>query len=266
MVGIINNDNSNKHRSSSPSSSGRRRARVGLLFTFITIILLRICFLVQPYFLIMSNNKTNQYNKNSSNSKTINKNSITIIEYDIDNEVESNEIIDWTDSIFQKTGGWDDAPIVIESHKLLFFTVPKNACSTFKKLFRRMMGYKNWLIASAHDPETNGLKYLGQYPPDMQKEFMTSSDWTRAIFLRDPMERTLSAYMDKGLKTNPHHGNTFITGVYLKHKCCRLLKERNPICNLPPFTPHETNLTEYNFPFVTYCLSKTLRSKAAAIK
>jgi hypothetical protein len=173
----------------------------------------------------------------------------------IDNEVESNEIIDWTDSIFRKKGGWDDAPIVIESHKLLYFTVPKNACSTFKKLFRRMMGYKNWLIASPHNPETNGLKYLGQYPPDKQKEFMTSSDWTRAIFVRDPMERTLSAYMDKGLQTGPLDWKPSITGAHIKRRCCGLWKKRNPICNSSPFTPHETNLTEYNFPFESFVVS-----------
>ena len=179
----------------------------------------------------------------------------TAVVRNIDNEVESNKIVDWTDSIFQKTGGWDDAPIVIESHKLLFFTVPKNACTTFKKLFRRMMGYKNWLIASAHDPETNGLKYLGQYPPDKQNEFMISSDWTRAIFVRDPMERTLSAYLDKGLKSGPRHWKPSITGAHVKRHCCRLWGKRNPICNLSPFTPHETNLTEYNFPFESFVVS-----------
>ncbi|MGK3745646.1 MAG: hypothetical protein ACI90V_012507 [Bacillariaceae sp.] len=174
----------------------------------------------------------------------------------IDNEVESNEIIDldWSDKIFG-LGGWDNSPIVIESHKILFFTVPKNACSTFKQLFRRMMGYKNWLTGSPHNPETNGLKYLGHYPPDKQKEFMTSSDWTRAIFIRDPLERTLSAYMDKGLKTGPLAWQPSITGAHIKRHCCGIWEKGNPICKLSPFTPHETNLTKDNFPFESFVVS-----------
>ena len=84
--------------------------------------------------------------------------------------------IDWSDGIFQR-GGWDKDPIVIESHKLLFFTVPKNACTTFKTLFRRMMGYQDWLVKSPHDPAKNGLRYLGHYSRDQQQKMMTSPEW-----------------------------------------------------------------------------------------
>jgi len=165
--------------------------------------------------------------------------------------------IDWTDDIFVRKG-WDNDPIVIESHKLLFFTVPKNACTTFKRLFRRMLGYENWLKVSAHDPAKNGLKYLGKYSREQQEEFMTSPSWTRAIFVRDPLERTLSAYMDKALKTTYHYWKPPVNGAYIKRICCNMLPKSNKTsvsfdsCKAPPLWPYKTNLTIDNFPFETF--------------
>jgi hypothetical protein len=60
------------------------------------------------------------------------------------------------------------------------------------------------------NPELNGLKYLYHYNPEIASEMMTSPNWTRAIFIRDPKERFLSAYLDKVIG-NPN---------YLKDKCC----------------------------------------------
>jgi Sulfotransferase family len=115
--------------------------------------------------------------------------------------------------IYKRTT-WDSAPIVLEQSKLVFFTVPKVGCSVFKQLFRRMMGlqiaddpnlsqierYK--LHVDEHNPDLNGLKYLGDYPIQQAQKFLTDPDWTRAIFLRDPKERALSAYLDKGQLDN----------------------------------------------------------------
>jgi hypothetical protein len=124
-----------------------------------------------------------------------------------------------------------------------------------------MMGYKNWLTASPHNPETNGLRYLGHYPRDKQKEFMTSPEWTRAIFVRDPLERTLSSYTDKAL--NPGHPDwqPRVEGARLKHLCCRMnnnsetttttkrRKRINPACEGSPMSPYKNPITKINFPF-----------------
>ncbi|VEU41849.1 unnamed protein product [Pseudo-nitzschia multistriata] len=139
--------------------------------------------------------------------------------------------IDWSDKIFRRME-WDNDPVVIESHKLLFFTVPKNACSEFKVLFRRMMGFKDWKSAGSlsdktHSPDINGLRYLGSYPRTKQEEFMTSSDWTRAIFVRDPMERLLSAYIDKAIKVHKSYFGG-IPGGYIKNHCCGILHHETP--------------------------------------
>lgn len=124
------------------------------------------------------------------------------------------------DGIYQR-GTWDKAPIVLEEYKLLFFTVPKVGCTAFKQLFRRMMGHANWMDHQyytqpflPHNPDRNGLKYLSDYPPEKANEMLTSDEWTRAIFVRDPQERVLSGYLDKA---------GYSQGSYLRMQCCKRL-------------------------------------------
>jgi hypothetical protein len=120
-----------------------------------------------------------------------------------------------TDFIYQGQG-WDSAPIVVEKYKLVFFTIPKVACTVWKQLLRRMMGYKDWRLQNLtsmmpYNPKVNGLKYLYHYDLANATYFMTSPEYTRAMFVRDPKERFLSAYLDKAFRNN---------GWYLG-RCCR---------------------------------------------
>jgi len=111
---------------------------------------------------------------------------------------------------------WDSSPVVLEEYKLIFFTIPKVACTVWKQLFRRMMGNKNWTLP-AHNPKTNGLRYLHHYSLERATEFMTSPEYTRAIFVRDPKERFVSAFLDKVLNN----------GAFIQRKCC---DEREKSC------------------------------------
>lgn len=111
---------------------------------------------------------------------------------------------------------WDAAPIVIEKYKLLFFTVPKVGCTVWKQLFRRIMGYPDWKTQDyekfiPHNPDTNGLRYLYHYPLKEASEMMTSPEWTRAIMVRDPKQRFLSAFLDKAV-SNDH--------LHILKRCC----------------------------------------------
>lgn len=120
------------------------------------------------------------------------------------------------DYIYRYRGIWDASPIVLESHKLIFFSIPKAGCTTFKQLFRRMMGLPDWKSQDGtnmlpHDPFRNGLKYLYEYSPAEANEMMTSPHYTRAVFVRDPKLRFLSAFLDKALSNDGH---------YLRDKCC----------------------------------------------
>jgi hypothetical protein len=125
-------------------------------------------------------------------------------------------IVETTDFIYYRDPKqWDAAPVVVEEFKLVFFTVPKVACTTWKQLFRRIQGIPNWDVQDSqkrlpHDPDKNKLKYLWHYSVEDANRIMTSPDWTRAIFIRDPKERFLSAFLDKGV------GNS----AFIKGKCC----------------------------------------------
>lgn len=116
-----------------------------------------------------------------------------------------------TDFIYQP--GWGKAPIVVESHKLIFFTIPKVACSVWKQLFRRMEGYDDWKSGkiNVHNPKVNGLRYLNQYSLKNATRILNDPSYTKAVFVRDPKDRFLSAYLEKGLKENGHH---------VQVKCC----------------------------------------------
>ena len=110
--------------------------------------------------------------------------------------------VEASDKLMDPTRGWDNAPIVIPEHKLLFFTIPKVGCSTWKQLFRRVQGFENWQDTNGnliHNPKANGLSYLFHYNLSEATRMMTHPTWTRAMFVRDPKHRLLSAYMDKGL-------------------------------------------------------------------
>lgn len=131
--------------------------------------------------------------------------------------ITKGNILHRSDWIYSKSHGWDEAPIVIPEYNLLFFTVPKTGTTIFKQLFRRMMGFENWQLKDAnlvHFPDENGLKYLYDYPPTEANEMLTSPNWTRAIFVRDPKNRVLSAYLDKALHNR---------GEYVKHHCCYIM-------------------------------------------
>jgi Sulfotransferase family len=127
---------------------------------------------------------------------------------------DSTQLVQYGDFIYLKND-WDGAPVVLEEFKLIFFAAAKVACTTWKQLFRRMMGQPDWKLEEYKkllpwNPELNGLKYLYDYNPEKASEMMTSSNWTRAIFIRDPKERFLSAYLDKVVKNE----------YYLNQKCC----------------------------------------------
>lgn len=122
-------------------------------------------------------------------------------------------ILSPNDAVYRK-GSWDGSPVVLKDHKLLFFTTPKVGCSVWKQLFRRMQGLDDWRTqdeALPHNPLKNGLTYLHDFTPAQADRMLTDPAWTRAIFVRDPKERFLSAYLDKVVSDD---------GKYVRRHCC----------------------------------------------
>lgn len=123
-------------------------------------------------------------------------------------------LIQEDDIIYSST--WD-APIVVEKYKLLFFYAPKVACTGFKILFHRMNGINvsAWKFEQVHRPQRNGLRYLFDYSPSQANKMMQDPSWTRAVFVRNPHEKLVSAYLEKGVGTN---------FSFVRNVCCNELR------------------------------------------
>jgi len=129
-------------------------------------------------------------------------------------------VVELSDRIYRGTKNYkhkfDVSPIVVEEHKLVFFGTPKVACTTFKFLFRKMAGYEDWDVQETssllpHNPASNGLRYLWSYAPEEATRMMNDPTWTRAIFVRDPKTRFLSAFLDKAVSNY---------GSFFAQQCC----------------------------------------------
>ena len=102
----------------------------------------------------------------------------------------------------------ESSPVVIESHKLIFFSVPKVADTLWLMLLRRMMGFGDWqsLDVASYD----GLVRLSDYSTEQATEMMNSPEYTRAIFVRDPKDRFLSTFVDEVMSDD----------ASIKRSCC----------------------------------------------
>jgi len=166
----------------------------------------------------------NDDNKATPDSPAVGLNSrlySNLREPESDNNVNEQQLlVQEGDAIYQE-GEWDMAPVVLEKYKLVFFTQAKVGCTVWKQLFRRMAGYQNWKAENTRNllpwnPRFNGLKYLYHYDLQTASQILTDPTWTRAIFVRDPKERFVSAYLDKAVQ-NPH---------FLKRQCCTAISTK----------------------------------------
>jgi len=99
---------------------------------------------------------------------------------------------------------------------LMFFHTSKVASTEFKTLLRRMMNDTDLPVREdIHTEKLNGAKHLFHYNLKAASQMISSPEWTRAIFLRDPKERILSAYLSK-VKYSNHY----------EHICCRAFKDK----------------------------------------
>lgn len=64
---------------------------------------------------------------------------------------------------------------------------------------------QDYKLILPHNPRHNNLKYLWDYSLEEANEIMTSPEWTRAIFVREPKQRFLSAFLDKAVSNDGWH-------------------------------------------------------------
>ncbi len=100
-------------------------------------------------------------------------------------------------------------PIVNEEYKIIFFQVAKVASSEWTRFFMRLNNDPSWCTNKRiHDREVNGLKYLTDFRKSDAEEMMTNTEWTKAVFVRHPKPRVLSAFLDKSVERSRHFVET----------------------------------------------------------
>ena len=117
-----------------------------------------------------------------------------------------------TDILYKQRYG---SAVVIPSHKFIFIPIPKVGSTVWYKLLRRMTGVQVWpsdLGPLPQNPDVNGLTYLADYSRTQATDMWTSPAWTKAMMVRDPKERLLSAYLDKVKHS--------YTGALVHGTCC----------------------------------------------
>ena len=58
-----------------------------------------------------------------------------------------------------------------------------------------------------HDPKHNKLSYLSDFPIEDAENMLKSKEWTKAIFVRNPKPRLLSAFLDRAIVHTYYFGN-----------------------------------------------------------
>mmetsp|Transcript_6687 Transcript_6687/g.14671 ORF Transcript_6687/g.14671 Transcript_6687/m.14671 type:complete len:463 (-) Transcript_6687:82-1470(-) len=101
-------------------------------------------------------------------------------------------------SRYSMTGGSGpyDRAVIFPEGKLIFCGIPKVSTSEWFKFLRFTAGATDYLSMAHYKPDFNRLRLDGMRP-ETQKELWDSRTWTRAVFIRDPAQRLLSAYLDK---------------------------------------------------------------------
>jgi|GEM_PF-5223398 len=86
---------------------------------------------------------------------------------------------------------------MVINNRLVFCLIPKVANTSWKYTFRIAAGYRLDDGISINDRRRNGLSYLSSKPAFMHNRYLTHPSYMRAVFVRDPWSRVLSAYRNK---------------------------------------------------------------------
>ena len=96
-----------------------------------------------------------------------------------------------------------DNVMVDEKFKILFCYIPKIACTQWKTVMANLnhTNAKYWI----HD--ARNFKFLDDYPRDEAERMLKT--YFKFVFVREPFERLLSAYLDKFNSGNPDFHNNY---------------------------------------------------------
>ncbi|XP_053098679.1 carbohydrate sulfotransferase 9 [Hemicordylus capensis] len=107
---------------------------------------------------------------------------------------------------------------VEDKYKLLYCEVPKAGCSNWKRVLMVLSGHAESVANITHDAVHYGkhLKKLDSY--DLKGIHMRLKSYTKFIFVRDPMERLVSAFRDKFEHPNSYYHPIFGKAIIKKYR------------------------------------------------
>lgn len=86
------------------------------------------------------------------------------------------------------------------AHNFVFCYIPKCASTALKMMMKRVLGVPHWRSLNSkciHHRPTNGLTHLDKQSSAQVHEIFDDAKWVKAVLVRDPVIRTLSAYLQK---------------------------------------------------------------------
>jgi hypothetical protein len=94
-------------------------------------------------------------------------------------------------------GRRNTVPLVIKEYNLIFFLRAKVASSEWIRFFMRLENNTHWCSKHNHLNVKGTMTLLSDYSLDEAQSMMDDPKWTKAMFVRHPKPRLLSAYLDK---------------------------------------------------------------------
>lgn len=107
---------------------------------------------------------------------------------------------------------------VEDKHRTLYCEVPKAGCSNWKRVLMVLNGLASSTYNISHDTVHYGkhLKTLDSF--DLKGIDMRLKAYTKVIFVRDPMERLVSAFRDKFEHPNSYYHPVFGKAIIKKYR------------------------------------------------
>ncbi|XP_019402853.1 PREDICTED: carbohydrate sulfotransferase 9 [Crocodylus porosus] len=107
---------------------------------------------------------------------------------------------------------------VEDRHKILYCEVPKAGCSNWKRILMVLNGLASSTYNISHNAVHYGkhLKKLDSY--DLRGIYTRLNTYTKIIFVRDPMERLVSAFRDKFEHPNSYYHPVFGKAIIKKYR------------------------------------------------
>ncbi|XP_006895092.1 PREDICTED: carbohydrate sulfotransferase 9 [Elephantulus edwardii] len=107
---------------------------------------------------------------------------------------------------------------VEDKHKILYCEVPKAGCSNWKRILMVLNGLASSTYNISHDAVHYGkyLKKLDSF--DLKGIYTRLNTYTKAVFVRDPMERLVSAFRDKFEHPNSYYHPVFGKAIIKKYR------------------------------------------------